>query len=476
MKILFAASEAAPYIKSGGLGDVLEALPSELSKNDSYEIGIILPYYKSLKANPDFNPEFVTSFYMPLGWRSAYVGVFRLTKKRLTYYFIDNEYYFNRDGGYYGHYDDGERFAFFSKAVLEALGHIGFIPDVIHLNDWQTACIPVFYKAFYQNIPDYQNIKTVFTIHNIEYQGKMPLDFRESVMGLSDEFAGVMEYDGCVNFMKSAIVLADKITTVSKTYSHEIKHAYFSHGLDMILRENEYKLSGIVNGINQSIFNPKTDKNLPEHYSISKLSGKAACKRALQEKLGLEVRDDIPIVAMVTRLVSHKGLDLVERVLPEILSSGVQFVVLGTGDSHYEDMFRFAEYNSHGTMAAAITFSQSLASLVYAGSDIFLMPSKSEPCGLSQLIAMRYGSIPVVRETGGLFDTVPALNPDTMEGLGFTFKLFNAHDMLFAVKRASEFWHDEKKRTQLIKKLMKHDSSWTEPVKEYADIYNSLNA
>lgn len=474
MKILFAASEAAPFIKSGGLGDVLEALPKALSENDSYDVSVILPYYRSLKINPDFKPEFVTNFYMPLGWRASYVGVFRLKVKKVTYYFIDNEYYFNRDGGYYGHYDDGERFAYFSKAVLESLRYINYMPDIIHLNDWQTACIPVFYKAFYKNIPEYSHIKTVFTIHNIEYQGKMPLEFREATMGLSDEFAGVMEYDGCVNFMKSAIVLSDRITTVSETYSHEIMHAYFSHGLDPILRENEYKLTGIVNGINEEIFNPKTDKNLARNYSVGNLSGKAACKCALQSKLGLEIRNDIPIVSMVTRLVSHKGLDLVERVLPDMLNDNIQFVVVGTGDDKYEEMFRFAEYNYRGKMAACITFSSSLASEVYAGSDIFLMPSKSEPCGLSQLIAMRYGTIPVVRETGGLYDTVPALNPETMDGLGFTFKLFNAHDMLDAVRRATSFWHDSNKREKLIKKLMRRDSSWTEPVKAYANIYEAL--
>lgn len=474
MKILYAASESAPYVKSGGLGDVLEALPKALSTNDSFEVGVILPFYKTLKTNPAFKPEFVTSFYMPLGWRTSYVGIFRLKKGKITYYFVDNEYYFNRDGGYYGHYDDGERFAYFSKAVLESLRYIGFMPDIIHLNDWQTACIPVFYKAFYASIPEYSSIKTVFTIHNIEYQGKMPLEFRESIMGLSDEYAGVMEYDGCVNFMKSAIVLADKITTVSRTYSHEIMHAYFSHGLDPILRENSYKLTGIVNGINRRLFNPKTDKSIAAAYSPSNISGKALCKRALQEKLGLEVRDDIPIISMVTRLVSHKGLDLVECVLPDILSRDIQLVVLGTGDRRYEDMFRFAEYNYRGKMSACITFSQTLSSEIYSGSDIFLMPSKSEPCGLSQLIAMRYGTIPVVRETGGLFDTVPALNPETMEGLGFTFKLFNAHDMLNAIDRASSFWHDVKKREAFIKKLMKHDSSWTEPVKEYTAIYEAL--
>lgn len=475
MKILYAASEAAPYIKSGGLGDVLEALPKALSELDNFEVGVILPFYKTLKDDSAFKPEFVTNFYMPLGWRTSYVGIFKLKKGKITYYFVDNEYYFNREGGYYGHYDDGERFAYFSKAILESLRYIDFYPDVIHLNDWQTACVPVFYKAFYQSIPEYSAIKTVFTIHNIEYQGKMPLDFKETIMGLPSDMFGAMEYDGCVNFMKSAIVLADKITTVSRTYAHEIMHAYFSHGLDPILRENSYKLTGIVNGINQSIYNPKTDKHIAKHYSATTPAGKAICKCTLQDKLGLEIRNDIPIVSMVTRLVSHKGLDLVERVLPDLLSRNIQLVVLGTGDSKYEDMFRFAEYNYRGKMSACITFSQSLASEIYAGSDIFLMPSKSEPCGLSQLIAMRYGTIPVVRETGGLFDTVPALNPETMEGLGFTFKLFNAHDMLSAVDRAAAFWHDAKKREELIKKLMKHDSSWNGAVQEYAAVYNSLN-
>lgn len=474
MKILFAASEAAPYLKSGGLGDVMEALPQELSKNDEFQTAVIIPYYKSLKQNPDFKPEFITSFNVPLAWRKLYVGIFKAKIKKVTYFFIDNEYYFNRDGGYYGHYDDGERFAYFSKAVLEALPHIDFMPDVIHLNDWQTALVPVFYKAFYQNIPEYSKIKTVFTIHNIEYQGKMPLEFRENILGLSNDYAGVMEYGGCVNFMKSAIVLADKLTTVSKTYAHEILYAYFSHGLDPILKANEYKLKGIVNGINMSAFNPKTDKKIPKNYSVSNLSGKAECKCALQNKLGLEIRNDVPIVAMVTRLVAHKGLELVERVLPDLLSRNIQLVVLGTGDAHYEDMFKFYDYNYRGKMAACITFNSALASEIYAGSDIFLMPSKSEPCGLSQLIAMRYGTIPVVRETGGLFDTVPALNQDTMEGLGFTFKLFNAHDMLNAVDRAADFWHNIKKRNELVKKLMKHDSGWAEPVKEYAEIYKSL--
>lgn len=474
MKLLFAASEAAPYVKSGGLGDVLEALPLQLSKNKKNEVAVILPYYKSLKDDPSFQPTFITSFYMPLAWRSIYVGIFSLKNKRVTYYFIDNEYYFKRDGSYYGHFDDGERFVYFSKAVLEALPHIGFFPDILHLNDWQTATIPVFLKSFYQNIPAYSGMKTVFTIHNIEYQGKMPNDFLENIMGLSENFRPVMTYDGCINFMKSAIVLSDKIITVSRTYASEIKYAYFSHGLDPILRENEYKLCGVVNGINTELYNPKRDKHLAANYSSDSPDGKARCKAALQESLGLTVRSDIPIVSMVTRLVSHKGLDLVERVLPDLMNLGIQFILLGTGDAHYEGVFRSAEHTYKTRLCACICFNSALASQIYAGSDIFLMPSKSEPCGLSQLIAMRYGTIPVVRETGGLFDTVPALNTETLEGRGFTFKLFNAHDMLGAVGRAAAFWRDEEKRMTHIKALMRYDSSWEGPVKDYEAIYQSL--
>lgn len=474
MKLLFAASEGAPFIKSGGLGDVIEALPATLSKNPDYEVAVVLPYYKKLKDDPEFCPKFLTSFHVMLAWREAYVGVFTLTLRRVTYYFIDNEYYFNRDGGYYGHYDDGERFSFFSKAILESFRHLDYYPDIIHLNDWQTATVPVFYKAFYRFLPGYEHIRTVFTIHNIEYQGKMPAEFQKDTMGLSEEWTGALTYGDCINFMKSAIVLSDRITTVSRTYAGEIRYAYFSHGLDPILRENEYKLSGIVNGINTSLYNPRTDRSLPKNYSITDPSGKAICKEELQKELGLSVCPDVPIVAMVTRLVAHKGLDLVERVLPDIMDSGVQFVILGTGDPQYEETFRFAEYTYRTRLVAAIKFDSALANRIYAGSDIFLMPSKSEPCGLSQLIAMRYGTIPVVRETGGLFDTVPALNPETMEGRGFTFKLFNAHDMLDAVRRACDFWRDTKKRELHIKNLMRFDSSWKEPVKEYEAVYESL--
>ncbi len=474
MKILFAASEAAPFIKSGGLGDVLEALPSELSKDPGYEVSVILPYYKTLKEDSSFKPEFIKNFYISIAYKENYVGVFTLKRGNVTYYFIDNEYFFLRDGGYYGHYDDGERFSYFSKAILETLKEINYFPDIIHLNDWQTAPIPVYLKAHYAHMEEYSKIRTVFTIHNIEYQGYMPYDFAENIMELKGEWVNVLTYNGSINFMKGAIVTADKITTVSRTYAHEIKYAYFSHGLDPILKENEYKLTGIVNGINTDIYNPKTDKNLPANFSATNPSGKAKCKAALQEELGLEIRDDVPIVSMVTRLVSHKGLELVECVIHEMMKLNIQLVVLGTGEARFAEMFRFAEYYYPGRLKAEIRFSGALASKIYAGSDLFLMPSKSEPCGLSQLIAMRYGTIPIVRETGGLFDTVPALNTETLDGKGFTFKLFNAHDMLNAVERASSFWYDEKKRTKHIKSLIKYNSSWAEPVEDYKAVYASL--
>lgn len=474
MTILFATSEAAPFLKSGGLGDVLEALPAELSKDRENEIAVILPLYKKIKDNEALSLRFVTSFTLPSPLSEEYVGIFTTKRGRVTFYFIDNEYYFYRDGTPYGHGDDGARFVFFSKAVLESLAHLNFYPNVIHANDWQTAAIPVFLKAFYGHIPAYRNIKTVFTIHNIEYQGYMPASFARDAMGLPDGWQDVMMWDGQVNLMKSAIVLADRITTVSRTYAHEIKYAYFSHGLDPILRENEYKLSGIVNGINTTLYDPKKDKALPAPFSSTDLSGKAVCKAKLQEELGLPVREDVPMIAMITRLVSHKGLELVARVLEDILSRDVQLVVLGTGDGYYEDMFRFAEYAHPDKMAAEIRFDSALASRIYAGADLFLMPSKSEPCGLSQLIAMRYGTIPIVRETGGLFDTVPALNPETMEGRGFTFKTFNAYDMLDAVDRASAFFHDGAKLAKHRRALIRYNSSWKVSAAEYLDLYREI--
>ena len=476
MKILFAASEAAPFFKSGGLGDVLEALPAELAKNKEDEITVILPLYKKIKGNTALALSFVTSFSMPSPLSEDYVGVFRLKWGKVNYLFIDNEYYFCRDGAPYGHGDDGARFVFFSHAVLECLQHIEYYPDIIHLNDWQTAAVPVLLKAFYGALPAYERIRTVFTIHNIEYQGYMPYDFAANAMGLPYEYHDVMRYGDSVNLMKSAIMLADRVTTVSRTYAQELKYAYFSHGLDPIIKQNEYKLCGIVNGINTALYDPKRDKALPAPFSSTDMSGKAVCKASLQEELGLPVRDDVPLIAMISRLVSHKGLELVECVLEDILSRDVQLVVLGTGDGRYEDMFRFAEYTHPDKMKAEIRFDSALASRIYAASDLFLMPSKSEPCGLSQLIAMRYGSIPIVRETGGLYDTVPALNTETLSGRGFTFQSFNAHHMLDAIDRAVAFFHDKEKCERHRRALVRYNSSWRASAEEYLTIYKSLLA
>ena len=476
MKILFVTSEAAPFVKTGGLGDVAYALPTELAKDPEQEVAVILPYYRQIKYGGKFQIDFVTSFGVRLAWRELHCGVFRgtLPGSRVVYYFLDNEYYFCRDGGIYGHYDDGERFAFFSRAVLDTISHIGYFPDILHCNDWQTAMVPIFLKSLYCSDWRYQKIKTVFTIHNIEYQGRMPNEFMQDVLGLPEEWRPCLTFMNCINFMKGAIVLADKVSTVSRTYSFEIRHAYFAHTLEHILEQYSYKLCGIVNGIDTVAFDPRTDKYLAKNYSPRSPGGKAECKRYLQEKLGLPQNPDIPIVGMVTRLVAHKGLDLVECVAGELMNLPMQLVVVGTGDRRYEDLFHRLKYSYPDKIADCITFDSALASEVYAGSDFFLMPSKSEPCGLSQLIAMRYGTIPIVRETGGLVDTVPPLNVDTLEGRGFTFKLFNAHDMLGAVKRALMFYNDKDKLRKVSTALMKIDSSWAAPVQEYLGMYRDM--
>lgn len=485
MKILFASSEAAPFIKSGGLGDVMGALPPQLSKSADTEVAVILPYYAKIKYNPDFDIEFVTSFYMPLAWRSTYVGIFKsvITKRgvgrnkgtKVTYYFIDNEEYFNRDA-IYGHSDDGERFAYFSKAVLEALMHIDFEPDIIHCNDWQTGFLPLFLKAHYNKLEQYQKIRTVYTIHNIEYQGKAEPSFLSEVLGVDEGWRNVCTQDDMINAMKTAIVLCDKLTTVSETYANEIQYAYFAHGLEAIISENKYKTCGIINGIDTSLFNPSTDSKLDYNFRPSALAGKAKCKAQLQEALGLPVRNDVPLVAMITRLVKHKGLELVEWVADNLATMGIQLVVLGTGDERYEELFNFLAYVHPDSVSAKIMFDPVLANRIYAASDFFLMPSKSEPCGLSQLIAMRYGSVPIVRETGGLVDTVQPLNTETLEGRGFTFKVFNAHDMLNAVERAAEFYKQTDKLNKHRAKIMKLDTSWKEPAEKYMALYNEIKA
>ncbi len=480
MKILFAASEAAPFAKSGGLGDVAGALPQSLTKIKDNEVCVILPYYATIKNNPDIEVEYVGNMYVPLAWRNVYAGVFKKVIKNrgvgknkrndLVYYFIDNEYYFNRPN-LYGDCDDGERFAFFSKAILECLPLIGFKPDIIHANDWQTGFVPLFLKAHYQTLDFYKNIRTVYTIHNIEYQGKADPDFLTEVLGVDERYRNICTFDSLINSMKTAIVLCDRLTTVSDTYAHEIRYAYFANGLESVINDNAYKLSGVVNGIDTDLYNPQKDTHIPFEFKAADLSGKEKCKAALQEKLGLKVDPDIPIVAIISRLVKHKGLELVEGVINELANENIQLVVLGTGDQKYEDMFKFLDYTHGDKVSANITFSASLASEIYAGADYLLMPSKSEPCGLSQLIAMRYGTIPIVRETGGLVDTVPPLNPETLDGMGITFKVFNAHDMLDAVKRAADFYKDKEKLNKFRTKLIRHDSSWKKSAEKYMEIY-----
>ncbi len=475
MKILLATSEAAPYIKTGGLGDVAAALPKALAESPNTEVYVFLPYYKAIKDNPEFEIEYLTNFTISLSWRNVYCGLFRAVskKKKLQYYFIDNEYYFYRDGCY-GHYDDGERFAFYSKAILESLQHLDWYPDVIHANDWQTALVPVFLRAFYMGVEKYRPIKTLFTIHNMEYQGRFPDSFVDEVLGLPEDWKGTMNFDTCTNLMKAAIHTADQVSTVSQTYANEIQDPYFAHGLHDVLRQHAYKLSGVVNGIDTEVFNPESDPFIPVNFTAGTLEKKAENKKFLQERLGLAVREDAPIVIMITRLVGHKGVDLVQAVMDDLMWDDLQMVVIGTGEAQYENMFRAYAGNFPDKMSANIVFDNTLAHQAYAGADLVLMPSKQEPCGLTQLIAMRYGTIPIVRETGGLYDTVPAYNIETGEGNGFTFKSYNAHDMLGAVRRAVELFHDKEHWTALQKSVMNYDSSWKRSVQEYWDIFHSL--
>lgn len=475
MKILFAASEAAPFLKTGGLGDVASALPKALSGDENSQVAVFIPYYKAIKDSDRWDIEFLCDFQVPLSWRSVYCGVFRTkdTTSNLQFYFIDNEYYFYRDSAY-GYYDDGERFAFFSKAVLESLQYLNWFPDVIHANDWQTAMIPVFLRAFYMGIEAYQPIRTLFTIHNVEYQGKAPTSFVDDVLGLPEDWRGTTQFDGSTNMMKAAILVSDRVSTVSRTYAREIQDPYYAHGLDGVLRHHSYKLSGVVNGIDTEVFNPETDPLIPVNFTAAQLDKKVENKRALQKKLGLSVQDDVPMVIMITRLVSHKGVDLVQAVMKDLMKADFQMVVIGTGEQGYENMFRYYASQFPKKMSANIIFDNHLAHETYAAGDLVLMPSRQEPCGLTQLIAMRYGTIPIVRETGGLYDTVPAFNPETMEGRGLTFQSYNAHDMLDAVRRGLALFHDTKRWRMLQKNDMKFDSSWNQSVQEYWQIYRSM--
>lgn len=475
MQIVFASAECAPFVKTGGLGDVAGSLPAALVRAGA-EVIVMVPKYATIKDEYKAQMEHFCDFYVSLGWRNEYCGLEKLERDGVTYMFIDNERYFARDYPY-GFFDDGERFAFFSKAITESLQHLpaGFECDILHCNDWQTALAPVFLREFYQGLPLYDRVKTVFSIHNVAFQGQFSDTVMEDILGVAHipAAASQLRCDACsINYMLGALRYADAITTVSPTYANEIQTPEFGEGLDGVLRERSYALQGILNGIDVAGFDPATDKRIAANYTVEDRSGKAVCKAKLQEELGLEVRDDRPLMVMVTRLTRQKGLDLVMYALDRILAGGVQVAVLGTGDRDYEDGLRYFQDKYPGTMAARIEFDPALSQRMYAAADMFLMPSKFEPCGLSQIIAMRYGTLPIVRETGGLKDTVIPYNEFTGEGTGFSFSNFNGDEMGDAVFRAARlFWDNREAWNQLVTQAMSQDFSWTRSADKYLDLY-----
>ena len=470
MKVLFASSEAYPFACSGGLADVAGALPKALRKR-FVGCRIILPLYSTIPEELKQKMTFVCSVTVPVAWRRQYCGVFEAHMDGVIYYFIDNQYYFKRDG-LYGYYDDAERYTFFSRAVLEVLPHIDFTPDIIHCNDWQTALIPVYLDAFYKQNEFYKDIKTVYTIHNIQYQGKFGHELLEDVLGLPGERRGIVEYDNCINFMKAAIQCADKVTTVSPTYAKEILSPYYSHGLDNILKEFTYKTTGIVNGIDVEVYNPETDNLIYKNFSVEDVSAKAFNKNSLQEELGLPKKADTPVIGMVTRLVKHKGIDLVKCVFEELLQKDVQFAILGSGEWEFETFLHEMSKKYPEKVGLKLGFNPQLAHRIYAGADIFLMPSQSEPCGLAQMVALRYGTIPIVRETGGLNDTIKDSHDGT--GNGFTFKNYNAHDMQYTISRALEGYKDKDGWSILRERAMKCDNSWKTSANAYIGLYKEI--
>ncbi len=475
MQIVFASAECAPFVKTGGLGDVAGSLPAALVRAGA-EVIVMVPKYATIKDEYKAQMEHFADFYVSLGWRNEYCGLEKLEHDGVTYMFIDNERYFARDYPY-GFFDDGERFAFFSKAITESLQHLpeGFECDILHCNDWQTALAPVFLREFYQGLPLYDRVKTVFSIHNVAFQGQFSDTVMEDILGVAHipAAASQLRCDACsINYMLGALRYADAITTVSPTYAHEIQTPEFGEGLDGVLRERSYALQGILNGIDVAGFDPATDNRIAANYTVEDRSGKAVCKAKLQEELGLEVRDDRPLMVMVTRLTRQKGMDLVMYALDRILAGGVQVAVLGTGDRDYEDGLRYFQDKYPGTMAARIEFDPALSQRMYAAADMFLMPSKFEPCGLSQIIAMRYGTLPIVRETGGLKDTVIPYNEFTGEGTGFSFSNFNGDEMGDAVFRAARlFWDNRDAWNQLVTQAMSQDFSWTRSADKYLDLY-----
>ena len=467
MKILFCSSEVVPFAASGGLGDVAGSLPKSLNA-EGQDVRVILPLYGKIKEKYSEDLKFIDSFNVSLGWRNQYCGLFTMEQNGVTYYLLDNEFYFNRPN-LYGYGDDGERFAFYSKAILESLLHLDFEPDIIHANDWQSALVTLYINVYYRHIQKFQKIKTVFTIHNIAYQGQYGYNMIADTLGLPQEWAHHAEYNGDTNFMKAAIENADKVTTVSPTYAQEILDPWFAHGLDPILREKQHKLWGILNGIDYESYNPKTDKIIVKNFHADAfIKNKAVCKKELRSLFNLE-EDGSPIISMVTRLVGHKGVDIIVQAMQGLIDKGYQVVVLGTGESQYEEFFRDLAARYPGRVGVEIAFIPALSRKIYAGSDMFLMPSKSEPCGLSQMIALRYGTVPIVRETGGLKDSVK----DSQDGVGngFTFANYSADELYGACMRAYEGYQDTKGWRVLVKRAMQSDCSWKNSAKEYIRMY-----
>ncbi len=469
-KILFVASEAAPFIATGGLAEVIGSLSKAVAKDERFDVRVILPLYQDIRKEYRKDFRFIGNIFVPLSWRNQYCGIFEYEANNVKFYFVDNEYYFKRPGCY-GYYDDGERFAFFCRSVMEILGFIGFYPDVLHCHDWQAALAALYLKTIYCFRPEYQFIRAVFTIHNIEYQGKYSLDILEDLFGISYRYQNLVEFDRCINLMKGAIECCERFSTVSPTYASEIKDPYYAHGLDQIVRRNEFKLCGILNGIDPDYYDPSTDKALFANYSAEYPANKAVCKEELQKMLGLPVKPDTPVIAMISRLVSHKGLDLVKEVIEQVLRQDVQFVLLGTGDSTYENYFTDLARRYQGKAVSIISFNSDLSRKIYSGADLFLMPSKSEPCGLSQMIASRYGTVAVVRETGGLRDSI---TPYGAGGNGFTFSNYDAYDMLYVINEALGVYRMKDEWQQLVKKAMETDFTWSTSAKSYEELYLSM--
>ncbi len=465
-KILFVASECTPFIVTGGLAEVIGSLSKAIAATGKFDVRVVIPLYSDIKKEYRDKFTYLGNIYVHLAWRNQYCGIFLYEQDGVKFYFLDNEFYFKRPGCY-GYFDDGERFAFFSRAVLEIMPFLNFYPEVMHCHDWQAALAAIYLKTNYCFRQEYQFIRALFTIHNIEYQGQYSLDILSSLFDIYGKYQYLVEYNNSINLMKGAIECCEKFSTVSPKYAQEIKYPYFAHGLDPIIRRNEFKLTGILNGIDDS-YNPQTDSHIFANYSPEDMSNKAVCKAELQKMLGLPQKAETPMIAMISRLVSHKGFDLVLNIIEELLQSDVQFVVLGTGDSHYEGFFKDLARRYPQKMSAQIMFNSDLSRKIYSGSDIFLMPSKSEPCGLSQMIACRYATVPIVRETGGLYDSIKPLHN------GYTFANYNAHDMLYVIREAMEAYKDKKSWSQLMYRAATSDFSWTNSAKQYEALYLSM--